>query len=206
MEYKGEQALKIKRIVGGSLESNCYIIRTTDGKDCYIIDPGYNPKKIAEFVEKEGLTCKGILLTHHHHDHVGGAAKLADLFACPIMIHEMDRYLYKGRVDRMLRDGDTLDLSGEVLDILHTPGHTAGSICIRSEKSKVIFTGDTIFDTDLGRTDLMDGSPSDMIDTCRLVIDKWSNEYTIYPGHDTSATMKQVRIYNEEFLACLEVK
>ena len=79
-----------------------------------------------------------------------------------------------------------------------------GSVCFLSEKSKVIFTGDTIFDTDLGRTDLEDGSPEAMIQTCRNVINHWSNEYTIYPGHDGSATMKQVRKYNQEFLDCLE--
>ena len=119
------------------------------------------------------------------------------------MMHEMDAIVYKGAVDRQLRDGDVLELDGEALKVLSTPGHTRGSICILSEKSKVVFTGDTIFDTDLGRTDLEDGSPRDMEESCRSVIDKWSNEYTIYPGHDGSATMKQVRKYNHEFLDCL---
>ena len=85
-------------------------------------------------------------------------------------------------------------------------GHTHGSICIISDLSKVVFTGDTIFDTDLGRTDLEDGSEKEMISSCKEVIDKWPNEYQIYPGHDGSATMKQVRTYNTEFLQCLEVK
>ncbi len=104
----------------------------------------------------------------------------------------------------MLENGDTLDLDGEQLQILHTPGHTAGSICILSEKSKVVFSGDTIFDTDLGRTDLEDGSPFDMVQSCRQVINGWSNEYTVYPGHDEKATMKQIRKYNREFLDCLQ--
>ena len=105
-------------------------------------------------------------------------------------------------IAKELQNGNKPD--GEVLQVIHTPGHTMGSVCFLSEKSKVIFTGDTIFDTDLGRTDLEDGSPEAMIQTCRNVINHWSNEYTIYPGHDGSATMKQVRKYNQEFLDCLE--
>ena len=196
--------MKIKRFIGGTLESNGYVIRTREGSDCYIIDPGYEPQKFIEYVQKEGLHPMGILLTHHHYDHVGAAARVADALDCPVMMHAVDAAIYKGRVDRLLEDGDRLDLSGEELQILHTPGHTAGSICILSEKSHVVFSGDTIFDTDLGRTDLEDGSPADMIRSCRQVIDRWSNEYTVYPGHDGHATMKQIRIYNQEFLACLE--
>jgi len=195
--------MKIKRFVGGSLESNCYIISNKIHGHCFIIDPGYEPQRIINYIEEEEIKPLGIILTHHHHDHVGGAEKIRRYFGCPVMMHYVDSLIYKGSVDTELEDGSTLDMDGETLRIYHTPGHTGGCICIMSEKSKVVFTGDTIFDTDLGRTDLEDGSPSDMVDSCRMVIDKWSNEYTIYPGHDASATMKQVRIYNEEFLSCL---
>lgn len=196
--------MKIKRFVGGSLESNGYVIYGKEKGGCYIIDPGYEPEKFIRYVEEEKLGLVGILLTHHHHDHVGGAARIADHFLCPVMIHYADRALYKGRVDKELEDGDILDLDGETLKIFSTPGHTRGSICIVSEKSRVVFSGDTIFDTDLGRTDLADGSPSDMVRSCRQVINGWPNDYTIYPGHDGSATMKQIRKYNREFLSCLE--
>ena len=198
--------MKIKRFVGGSLESNCYIIRTTNGGSCFIIDPGYEPQRIIDFVKKEGLTAQGVLLTHHHHDHVGAAAKVADALQCPVMIHEIDAYYYKGRIDHHLCDGEELVLDGEVIRVINTPGHTRGSVCFLSEKSKVVFSGDTIFDTDLGRTDLIDGSPAEMLRSCRDIINLWSNEYTVYPGHDTHATMKQIRVYNTEFLSCLEVK
>lgn len=196
--------MKIKRYVGGSLESNGYIISNRSKGSCYIIDPGYEPKKFIDYIEDEGLKLLGIILTHHHYDHVGGAERIRDYFGVPVMMHEMDAHVYKGTVDRQLSDGDVLNLDGETLQILNTPGHTWGSICILSEKSKVVFTGDTIFDTDLGRTDLADGSPQCMEESCRSIIDKWSNEYTIYPGHDGSATMKQVRKYNQEFLECLK--
>lgn len=198
--------LKIKRFVGGSLESNCYIINNREKGSCYIIDPGYEPAKIIEYVEENSLDAAGIILTHHHHDHVGGAAEIAGHFNCPLMISFEDSLKYKEKVDVYLEDGDFLELDGEKLKILKTPGHTMGSLCIVSEASRTVFTGDTVFDTDLGRTDFSDGSEADMIRSCREVIDKWPNDYRIYPGHDESATMKQVRTYNGEFLQALEVK
>ncbi len=196
--------MKIKRLVGGSLESNGYIISRMRGGSCYVIDPGYEPKRFIAYIAEQGLAMQGVILTHHHYDHVGGAEKLRDYFECPVMMHEQDAFVYRQPVDRLLADGDEIDLDGETLRVYHTPGHTRGSICMLSEKSKVVFTGDTIFDTDLGRTDLADSSPQDMIRSCKAVIDKWSNDYTIYPGHDGAATMKQVRQYNQEFLDCLE--
>ena len=203
-EISQEAFMKIKRLVGGSLESNGYIISRMRGGSCYVIDPGYEPKRFIAYIAEQGLAMQGVILTHHHYDHVGGAEKLRDYFECPVMMHEQDAFVYRQPVDRLLANGDEIDLDGETLRVYHTPGHTRGSICILSEKSKVVFTGDTIFDTDLGRTDLADGSPQDMIRSCKAVIDKWSNDYTIYPGHDGAATMKQVRQYNQEFLDCLE--
>lgn len=196
--------MKIKRFVGGSLESNGYIISRLEKGKCYIIDPGYEPNKFIDFVRKEGLDAIGIILTHHHHDHVGAAAKIASHLECPIMISFEDSFVYKGKVDVYLKDGDIIDLDGEELKIHMTPGHTNGSICIESSQSNVVFSGDTIFDTDLGRTDLQDGSWEEMKASCKNVIDKWPDYYTIYPGHDRSATMKQIRKYNTEFLQCLE--
>lgn len=198
--------MEIKRFVGGNLESNCYIISAKAAGECYVIDPGYAPAKIIKYIKEKGYAVKGILLTHHHHDHVGGAGKITDEFGCPVMMSFEDSFKYKGHVNIFLKDGDSLDLGGETLQIAVTPGHTAGSLCIVSDKSQTVFTGDTIFDTDLGRTDFSDGSDEAMRLSCRNVINKWPDAYRIYPGHDESATMKQVRKYNEEFLGCLEEK
>ncbi len=196
--------MKIERFVGGSLESNCYVISIAGRGQCYIIDPGYEAKKIVNHVQNKGLKCLGVILTHHHHDHVGAADKVSDVLECPVMMSFEDSLMYKGKVDNYLQDGDVLILEDEEMKILATPGHTHGSICILCEKSRVIFTGDTIFDTDLGRTDLSDGSFEEMRKTCRNIIDRWHDSFRIYPGHDDSATMKQVRMYNKEFLDCLE--
>ncbi len=198
--------MKIKRFVGGSLESNGYIIFSQDGGKCYIIDPGYQADRFIKYVEAENLKPAAVILTHHHHDHVGAAAKVSGYFDCQVMMSFEDSLMYRGEVDVYLKDGDVLDLDGEKLKVLATPGHTHGSVCIVSEKSCLVFTGDTIFDTDLGRTDLEDGSESAMISSCKNVIDKWPDNYTIYPGHDEKATMKFIRKYNTEFLECLAHK
>lgn len=193
--------MKIKRYVGGSLESNGYILYQKPFGSCFIVDPGYQPKRFIDFVTENNLNLKGIILTHLHHDHVGGAESIKNATGCTIYMHEDDAFVYRGVVDVKLKDGDTLDLDGEALTIIHTPGHTQGGICIMSQKSRVCFTGDTLFDTDLGRTDLPGGSEQDMSNTICNIIDQWENDIVIYPGHDQGCTMKNVRLYNTEFLA-----
>lgn len=200
LKDRKDTALKIKRFIGGSLESNGYVLYHRAGGDCMIIDPGYVPKVFIDFVEEQQLTVKGIIATHGHHDHVGAVPTLQDRFDCPVYMHPEDGARYRGATVPVT-DGDVLMLEEEPLLIVHTPGHTRGSICVMAEKSRVCFTGDTLFDTDLGRTDLEGGSEVDMERTIREIIAGWPNDITIYPGHDNGCTMKKVRIWNTEYLA-----
>lgn len=198
--------MKIERFIGGMLESNGYVIYHQDGGDCYIIDPGYRPGVFIEFVKAHDLNLRGILLTHHHYDHVGAVERIKDTFGCPVYLHTDDCDQYKKPVDVYLADGDMIDLEGESITVVNTPGHTKGSVCFLSETSKVCFTGDTVFDVDLGRTDLEDGSPAEMRDSILNKVDKWGNDITIYPGHADGCTMKKVRQINKEFLDIVEDK
>lgn len=193
--------MNIKRFTGGALQSNGYVIYQRVGGNCFIIDPGYNPKVFINFVKENHLMIKGIILTHLHHDHAGGAAAVKAALGCPVFMHEADAFVYRGEVDVRLKDGDTFNLDGEKLTVISTPGHTGGSICIMAERSRACFTGDTIFDTDLGRSDLPGGSEADMKHSICGIIDKWPNDIVIYPGHDDECTMKMIRKYNTEFLA-----
>ncbi len=197
--------MKIKRLVGGILESNGYIIYDKEQGECFIIDPGYDGEKFIKIVEELGLNLKGILLTHHHHDHVGGVDIIKEAIGCTVYIHKADGNSYKKEAE-LLESGDTLYLGNEKIKVINTPGHTKGSVCYYSEKSKVAFTGDTIFDVDLGRTDLAGGSPQEMENSILNIISLWSDEITIYPGHGDSCSMKFVRENNHEYLDIVNQK
>lgn len=196
--------MKIQRLIGGSLEANGYIVFHHDGGEAFIIDPGYNGGKFIDFVKEHNLNVKGILLTHHHYDHVGAVEKVRTTLNVPVYLSRADTDQYKNTVDNILEGGETLKFDDEELKVINTPGHTAGGVCFFSEKSKVVFTGDTIFNIDIGRTDFADGSPWDMKDTMNNVINKWDNDIVIYPGHGDSANMKFVRAHNLEFIEALD--
>ncbi len=191
--------MKIERLICGMLESNCYVIYHEDGGDCYVIDPGYGARAIADVIRKHSLKPKGILLTHHHYDHVGAVKKLNAEFSCPVYLHRADCDMYKKPVDVYMEDGDVIDLDGESIKVISTPGHTKGSVCFLSEASRIVFTGDTVFNIDLGRTDLEDGSEEEMRSSILNVVDRWDNDMMIYPGHGDGCTMKTVRRINAEF-------
>ncbi len=190
----------MKRYIGGMLQSNGYVIYQEKGGLCYVIDPGYTASNFTGFIEELNLELQGILLTHHHYDHTGAVKKLKAAYDCPVFMHRQEMDYYKGQIDKILEDGDIIMLEQEPIQVIHTPGHTAGSICFFSEKSKLAFTGDTIFNVDLGRTDLEGGSEAEMVRSCREIINKWSNEIYIYPGHGDGCNMKKVRRINREFL------
>ena len=209
--------MEIKRFIGGILQANCYVVSASRsgpdakapaiGRPCFIIDPGYDPSKIIKYIKAERFAPEGIILTHHHDDHSGAAARLRKELDCPIMIHREDADRFREGADVLLEDGDVLELAaagssgrGLKLQVLHTPGHTRGGICLMSERERICFTGDTIFNVDLGRTDLEDGSYEEMVRSIMDVINNWGNDITIYPGHGDPATMKTVRKINLEFL------
>ncbi len=191
--------MKIKRIIGGNIESNGYVIYDNEGGTGYVIDPGYNPERYISVIRKLELTIAGILLTHHHYDHVGAVDKIKACTGCKVYLHREDCDIYKKNIDVMPEHGDRIQMDEDELVVLHTPGHTRGSVCFFSEKSKLVFTGDTIFNVDLGRTDLADGSTAQMQRSMKDIADKWGNDITIYPGHGDPATMKYVRKHNKEF-------
>lgn len=196
--------MKIQRFTGGILESNGYVLYQSEGQTSYIIDPGYNPKVYLDYLKKNNLKLEGILLTHHHYDHTGAVDRIKKELDCPVYMHRADCDMYKKPVDVYMEDGDVIDLGGEKLIVISTPGHTRGSVCFFSAKSRVAFTGDTIFNVDLGRTDLEDGSEEEMRHSIIDIIDRWDSDIMIYPGHGDGCTMKKVRKINKEFNDIIE--
>lgn len=192
----------IKRFIGGELAANGYVISDKNSSECYIIDPGYDYKDYIEYIRKNALVLKGILLTHHHYDHTGAVGDIKKVYDAPVAIHKSDMHIdvYCKKPDIFLNDGDVINIGDEHLDVINTPGHTHGSVCFFAEKDKIAFTGDTIFNIDLGTTELVDGSLDEMHDSIINIINQWPDDITIYPGHGDECTMKYVRTVNREFL------
>lgn len=195
--------MKIKRFIGGNLDSNGYVIYQKRGGEAYIIDPGYSPEKFLKFLREEDLKLSGILLTHHHYDHTGGVDKISGETDCPVYIHKNDADMYK-KTAEFMDDGDVFDVDGEELRVIHTPGHTEGGVCLYSSKSRLAFTGDTLFNREVGRVDLADGDLEKMRRSLNDVVAKWDNDITVYPGHGPEATMKFVKEKNPEFIELLD--
>lgn len=196
--------MKIKRFTGGTLESNGYVLYVREGGSCFIIDPGYDPKVFLVYIRNMKLDLKGIILTHHHYDHTGAVDRIKNETGCPVYLHREDCDMYGNQVDVYMEDSDIIDLDGVQLEVIHTPGHTRGSVCIFDGKDRVCFTGDTIFNVDLGRTDLEDGSEEQMVRSITEIIDRWPNDIMIYPGHGDGCMMKKVRKINREFTDIIE--
>ncbi len=192
--------MEIKRFIGGILEANGYVLSDPQTGTCWIVDPGYKPKVFIQYVKQQELQPLGILLTHHHSDHTGAADQVRRALDCPVYIHKADADRYGEWVDVLLEGGEGLTLGDERFSVQHTPGHTKGSVCFLFRKSRACFTGDTVFNVDLGRTDLEDGSFEEMCESILQVADHWAGDITIYPGHGDSCTMKTVRRINQEFI------
>lgn len=191
--------INIERLVGGILESNGYIVYEKVGGRCFIIDPGYAGEKFIKKMRELSLSLQGIILTHHHYDHIGGVKKIQAELNSKVYVHFLDGDKLKFKNMIFLENKQKLQLETEEFEIIHTPGHTKGGICILNMNNKTVFTGDTLFLDDIGRTDLADGDGWVMRDTMVDIVNKWPNDMVIYPGHGPNGTMKKVREVNEEF-------
>jgi len=186
----------IKLFVVGGLETNCYLLGCTKTKEALIIDPGFNRKTEADTILKEiqrhGLHLRFIVNTHGHHDHISGNGAIKEATGASILIHEYDAPLLRGSsavsppADKKLHDGDIVKVGKVKLKVLHTPGHTQGSICLLGEK--VVFTGDTLFAGSIGRTDMPDSSDEAIQGSLKRLI-TLPDYLKVYPGHGPASTM-----------------
>jgi glyoxylase-like metal-dependent hydrolase (beta-lactamase superfamily II) len=156
---------------------DCYIL--ISNKEAVVIDPGAGLKKILK--EIEGKKLKYIILTHYHWDHILGALKLKEKTGAKILIHKGEKDFIKFQPDQLLDGGEEIRIGNEYLKIIHTPGHTKGSISILGKD--FIFTGDTIFEDGYGRTDLPGGSKKDLKESLEKLEKVIKKGTKIYPGH-----------------------
>lgn len=189
--------MNITTLPVGMLQTNCYILEN-EGR-CLVIDPGAGAKRILTFLQDRGLTLEAILLTHGHFDHVTSVKPLAADTDCRVFLCERDLELPGSMTAGKLyytdayADGDQLTLAGLTFTVLHTPGHTPGSVCLRFED--VLFSGDTLFDGSIGRTDFPGSSWEDMKASLSK-LKTLEDHLTVYPGHGPATTMAREKQYN----------
>ena len=196
------------------LETNCYIVKTGENSGV-VIDPADDADMILAAASEKDIELKKILLTHGHFDHTGAAAALKEKLGIPLYIHKGDEgmlsdsnkalaYFCPGKpynavkADFLLNDGDKVEQDGVSFRVMHTPGHSAGSVCYIvdiADGLNLMFAGDTIFKDSIGRSDTYSGDYS----VQRQTLDKLKNleeDYLIYPGHGPSTTLKEEKRFN----------
>lgn len=200
----------LKCLQVGPLMANCYILGDNAEKKAAIIDPGGNADQILDIIKKEGFQVDKIILTHGHADHISGLAEVKKATGAEIAIHQDDAALisdsqgnlsnYLGvKFDKLsadieLKDGDKLKIGNLVLEIIHAPGHTPGSICIKV--GDIIFTGDTLFAGSIGRSDFPGGSYEALMSSIREKLLVYNDDTVIYPGHGVKTTLGQEKATN----------
>ena len=191
--------MEIKTLSLGAYETNCYIIWAEGSSQCLVIDPGYEPERVLDTVKALGKTVAAILLTHGHFDHVGGVRAIfaetdCDIYLCPADC-DMPEQMTAGPLcyTNSYQDGDILHLAGLTIKVLHTPGHTPGSVCLQCEDA--LFVGDTLFAGSCGRTDLPKGNWEQMKNSLAR-LNGLENDYTVYPGHGEATRLSTEQKYN----------
>lgn len=190
--------MKIRPVYLPACSTNCYLLADEAEKVCAVIDPGDPDPAILEAVAEEGWQVTGILLTHAHYDHTMGVPELRKaLPGVPVRLHPGDAEMKKPffRIEEMgeltfFQDGEKIPLGGLEIEVIATPGHSAGSVTFRV--GDVLFTGDTLFQGSMGRTDLPGGSYEDMKASLKR-LSALSGDYRVLPGHMAASTLDAER-------------
>jgi len=197
--------MEVVKVMLGDLQTNCYSI-INDKNQCVIVDPGAESEKVIELLKLRDLTLKGILITHGHFDHVGGVQGLQDYFDINTYAHVVEskmmsdgnlnlssmfaRTVVECEANKFLKDDETINLGHDFeFKVIEVPGHTSHSLCFLHPDGH-IFTGDTLFNGSVGRTDLYDGDAKDLMVNIRKKIFSLDGHVKVYPGHGITTTIQ----------------
>lgn len=197
---------EITKLEVGKLETNCYVV--SNNGVAFVVDPGAESEAIKEYCDSHSLTIEAILLTHGHYDHVGAVKSLQDMTGAKIyatlvcadfansyksMAFAFGAVLDRFSTDVPVRDGDNITIGDMIVKVMETPGHTKDSACFILEDN--IFSGDTLFQTSYGRTDLPTGDFNTLEKSLKRLFDL-DGEYRVYPGHGPNTTLSIERQHN----------
>ena len=191
--------MNIHAMALGSYQTNCYLVWGEDSDSCVVIDPGFEPETVLLKAEHLGKKIEAVLLTHGHFDHVGGVKEIAQVTGCRVFLCPEELAMPQQWTAGALyytdtySQGDTVELAGVSFRVLHTPGHTPGSVCLAAEDH--LFSGDTLFQSSCGRTDLPGGSWEQIRNSLKRLA-ALETDYTVYPGHGPTTTLAQEKMYN----------
>lgn len=203
--------LQIVTLVLGMVRTNCYLAKNTESGELLIVDPADDAERIIRKIGEMQARPAVILLTHGHFDHIGAADALREEYGIPICTLEEERTIleretynlsamygrgYTVKADHFFHDGDVAEFAGVRIQVLHTPGHTAGGASYYIASEKVLFSGDTLFCCSVGRTDFPTGSMSMLHDSIHQKLFVLPEDTLVLPGHDESSTIGYEKKYN----------
>ena len=199
----------------GSVGTHCYFLIQEETKEALVVDPADRGEFLEEKLNQQGLTPKGILLTHGHGDHIMGVPWLKQAYQIPVLAHREEKELLLDpeqnlsqalfgqplslTPDGFLEDGELVELAGLSLKVLHTPGHTPGSCCYYEAGEESLLSGDTLFCASVGRTDFPGGSMHTLMTSIKEKLLPLPDETRVYPGHSEFTSIGDERKYNPYF-------
>ena len=203
--------MKVEKFVTGIISTNCYLAVNKETRQTAVIDPAACPSYLMGHIKSEGLKIEAVLLTHGHFDHIMGLDGFLKEYDVPVYLHRDDEQLIKDPglnqsgvytsgytfgSATYIEDNETLKTAGFEFKVLHTPGHTPGGVCYYAEAEKVLFSGDTLFQSSVGRTDFPLGSMADLVRGIREKLMVLPDDVLVYPGHMGETTIGYEKSHN----------
>lgn len=211
METTQDQAPIVACVTVGIFQENCYLYACPQTREAVIIDPGDEPEQIIETIQKLNLIPKYIINTHGHIDHISAIDAVSKVYPVPLAIHPADVYMYtdvrmasffgltaplvKRKPNILLKEGDRITFGTLSLEVLHTPGHTPGGVCLVS-RPVCVFSGDTLFYRSIGRTDLDGGNYEQLLTSIREKLYTLDDDLVVFPGHGQPTTLLEEKHEN----------